>query len=94
MIDQPLAQPSVEGSDIRIGRGSVDVFAAHAGNRYTTKVDASHTPVHELLIVPEAGHNYVPDLRGERYWQWLRAAVRPASVPVGELEEERHGNLP
>jgi hypothetical protein len=55
----PPDQPSVEGSNIRLGRGSVDVFAAHAGNRYTTKVDASRTPVHELLI----GHTLARDAR-------------------------------
>jgi hypothetical protein len=46
----PPGQPSVEGSNIRLGSGAVDVFAAHSGHRYTTKVDASDTPVHELLI--------------------------------------------
>jgi hypothetical protein len=55
----PPGQPSVEGSNIRLGRGSVDVFAAHSGNRYTTKVDASRTPVHELLI----GHTLARDAR-------------------------------
>jgi hypothetical protein len=55
----PPGQPSVEGSNIRLGRGSVDVFAAHSGHRYTTKVDASDTPVHELLI----GHTLARDAR-------------------------------
>jgi hypothetical protein len=56
----PPGQPSVEGTDIRLGRGSVDVFAAHSGNRYTTKVDASHTPVHELLIGHTLARNATP----------------------------------
>ncbi len=34
----PEGQPSVAGSNIRLGSGSVDVFAAHAGARYTTQV--------------------------------------------------------
>jgi hypothetical protein len=55
----PPGQPSVEGSNIRLGRGAVDVFAAHSGDRYTTKVDASSTPVHELLI----GHTLPRDAR-------------------------------
>jgi hypothetical protein len=55
----PPDQPSVEGSNIRLGRGSVDVFAAHSGDRYTTKVDASSTPVRELLI----GHTLPRDAR-------------------------------
>jgi hypothetical protein len=46
----PAGQPSVAGSNIRLGRGSVGVFASHSGASYTTKVDATRTPVHELLI--------------------------------------------
>jgi hypothetical protein len=46
----PPGQPSVEGSNIRLGRGAVDVFAAHAAATYTTKVDATSAPAHELLI--------------------------------------------
>jgi type II secretory pathway pseudopilin PulG len=46
----PPDQPSVEGSNIRLGRGAVDVFASHSGHSYTTKVDATHTPVHDLRI--------------------------------------------
>jgi hypothetical protein len=34
----PDGQPRVQGSNIRIGRGAVNVLAAHAGSRYTTKV--------------------------------------------------------
>jgi hypothetical protein len=55
----PDGQPSVEGSDIRLGRGSVSVFASHAGDTYTTKVDASRAPVHELLI----GHTLPRDAK-------------------------------
>jgi hypothetical protein len=32
----------------------------------------------ELLIVDGAGHNDVADVGGDRYWQWLTAAVRGA----------------
>jgi hypothetical protein len=46
----PPDQPSVAGSNIRLGRGSVGVFASHSGASYTTKVDATRTPVHELVI--------------------------------------------
>jgi hypothetical protein len=46
----PPGQPSVAGSNIRLGDGSVDVFASHAGTTYTTMVDASHAPVRTLLI--------------------------------------------
>jgi fermentation-respiration switch protein FrsA (DUF1100 family) len=30
----------------------------------------------ELLILEGAGHNDVPDVGGDRYWQWLTAAVQ------------------
>lgn len=53
----------------------------------------------QLLIVEGAGHNDVPDVGGERYWQWLVSAVNSgdmaaASRAVGELEEERDRHLP
>ena len=41
MPQVPASQPSVEGSNIRLGNGSVGVFASHSGNSYTTKVDAT-----------------------------------------------------
>ena len=34
----PQGQPSVAGSNIRLGDGSVDVFASRSGNVYTTKL--------------------------------------------------------
>jgi hypothetical protein len=46
----PPDQPSVAGSNIRLGGGSVVVFASRSRGRYTTKVDATRTPVHELVI--------------------------------------------
>lgn len=52
----------------------------------------------QLLLVEGAGHNDVADVGGERYWQWLVAAVNSgdaaASGAVGELEEERDRHLP
>jgi hypothetical protein len=55
----PQGQPSVQGSDVRLGDGSVDVFASHGGSRYTTKVDATKTPVRTLVIghtLPRGSH--------------------------------------
>jgi hypothetical protein len=46
----PPQQPSVQGSNIRVGGGSVDVFAGHSGSVYTTRVDARRTPLRLLLI--------------------------------------------
>jgi hypothetical protein len=60
----PPDQPSVKGSNIRLGRGSVGVFASHDGARYTTKVDATRTPVHELLI----GHTLPRGSRPAAVW--------------------------
>jgi hypothetical protein len=40
----------VAGQDIRLGRGSADVLAAHDGKRYVTVVDTSRTPVRELAL--------------------------------------------
>jgi hypothetical protein len=48
----PDGQPSVAGSNIRLGSGAVDVFASHSGSTYTTEV-----LVHELhLRSLEIGH--------------------------------------
>jgi hypothetical protein len=55
----PPDQPSVEGTHIRLGGGSVGVFAARSGSRYTTKVDATRTPVRQLVIghtLPSSAH--------------------------------------
>ena len=46
----PSGQPSVAGSDIRLGSGSVSVSASQSGKTYQTRVDARRTPVRQLLI--------------------------------------------
>ena len=46
----PDGQPSVKGEDIRLGDGSADVLASHAGNRYTTTTDTSGAPVETFRI--------------------------------------------
>jgi hypothetical protein len=52
----PQGQPSVAGSNIRLGDGSVDVFASRSGNLYTTKLQ-----VHGLsLKTVQIGHT-LPD---------------------------------
>ena len=48
----PAGQDSVSGSNIRLGNGSVDVFASHSGSDYTTRVQ-----VHRLgLRMLQIGH--------------------------------------
>ena len=46
----PDGQPRVEGSDIRLGRGSIDVLASRAGKAYTTRVNAGDTPAKRLTL--------------------------------------------
>ena len=65
----PPGQRSVEGSNIRLGRGAVGVFASHSGSSYATKVDATRTPVHELVIghtLPRGSRPAVVRLDGRR----------------------------
>ncbi len=37
-----------------------------------------------LLLVPDAGHNDVPEVAAERYWQWLVRAVLAGAVPPND----------
>ncbi|HVI19128.1 MAG TPA: hypothetical protein VM712_12155, partial [Gaiellales bacterium] len=46
----PPGQPRLEGTNIRVGSGSVDVLATRAGTTYSTTVDATRTPGTVLLI--------------------------------------------
>jgi hypothetical protein len=46
----PADQPSVQGMNIRLGKGAIDVRAAHSGSTYTTEVDASDTPGRTLVV--------------------------------------------
>jgi hypothetical protein len=46
----PDGQPSVQGTNIRLGDGSADVFASHSGNRYTSKVALDDVHVHLLVL--------------------------------------------
>ena len=46
----PPGQPSVAGTNIRLGDGAVDVSASRMGNTYTATVDATHTPGSVLVV--------------------------------------------
>jgi hypothetical protein len=46
----PDGQSSVEGTNIRLGSGSADVFATHSGKRYTTTTDTSDAPLRRFDI--------------------------------------------
>jgi hypothetical protein len=55
----PPGQPSVEGTNIRLGSGSVDVLASRAGPSFSTTVDATHTPGSALVVghtLPRGAH--------------------------------------
>jgi hypothetical protein len=46
----PAGQPSVAGSNIRLGTGAIDVFAARAGFRFTTHLKLHGLNVHALEV--------------------------------------------
>jgi hypothetical protein len=46
----PTGQPSVAGSDIRLGDGSLDVFASHAGDEYRTQINVQRLHLRSLRI--------------------------------------------
>jgi hypothetical protein len=73
----PPGQPSVAGSDIRLGAGSADVLAARAGHRYTTTVAVHRLSLRRLRLgvtLPRSSRVRALTLDGRR--------VRPGSVQV------------
>jgi hypothetical protein len=65
----PAGQPSVQGSNIRLGTGAADVFASHTGSRYTTKVALDRVRVHRLTlgaVLPAGSHVASVTLDGRR----------------------------
>lgn len=46
----PEGQPSVAGSNIRLGLGSVDVFASHRGARYETRLQVQGLRLRSVMI--------------------------------------------
>jgi hypothetical protein len=63
----PDGQPSVAGTNIRLGSGAVDVSAARSGSTFTTTVDATRTPVRRLAIghtLPRGSHPLTVTLDG------------------------------
>ena len=67
----------------RVGQLEMPVHVAH-GMRDRIVPAAMGRAVHaaarkpgELLLVPDAGHNDVPERAPERYWRWLVHAVAP-----------------
>jgi len=65
----------------RVGAMTTPVWVSHGDKDLIVPVKmgrevfkAAARPA-ELLIVPGAGHNDVPDVGGSAYWQWLEKAV-------------------
>jgi hypothetical protein len=90
----PAGQPSVEGSNIRLGRGAVDVFASHAGARYVTKLDATRAPARRLLLghtLPRGAHVARVTLDGEHTDHYdARVTNRGLEVAVWAKPGRKH----
>ena len=72
----PQGQPSVAGSNIRLGDGSVDVFASRSGNVYTTKLQ-----VHGLrLKTVQIGHTLPAGTDAAATSAWTASRVHNATV--------------
>jgi hypothetical protein len=82
----PPGQPSVEGSNIRLGSGSLDVFASRSGSTYTTKIDASSVPVRRVRIgytLPRGSRPSSVTLDGDRVHSYdSRSTNRGLEVTV------------
>jgi hypothetical protein len=90
----PQGQPSVEGSNIRLGSGAVGVFASHSGSSYTTKVNASHTPVSKLVVghtLPSGSTVKSVELDGSKVSNFdTRTTNRGLEVTVPAKAGEQH----
>jgi hypothetical protein len=56
----PDGQPSVQGRNIRLGRGALDVLASHDGSTYTTRIDASRVRARKVAIGHTLPHGATP----------------------------------
>jgi hypothetical protein len=86
----PDGQPSVQGSNIRLGDGSADVFASRSGNRYTSKVALDDLRVHLLVLGAVLPANarvdsvYVDGKRSKHYRaQRTNRGLEVTAVPHG-----------
>ncbi|HEY3630407.1 MAG TPA: hypothetical protein VGL21_05880 [Jatrophihabitantaceae bacterium] len=82
----PTGQNTVQGKDIRLGRGSVDVTATHTGGTYVTQLDVSHSVGTAVVIGHTLPRGTVPatvllDGRAVRQYT-LRTTNRGAEVSV------------
>ena len=92
----PPGQPSVAGSDIRLGRGSADVLAARAGGRYTTTVAVHRLSLRRLALgvtLPLGSRVRAVALDGRRVRSAsLHATNRGLELTVGVARGGRDGS--
>jgi DNA-directed RNA polymerase subunit N (RpoN/RPB10) len=90
----PDGQPSVQGEDVRLGRGAIDVVAAHDGAAYTTRVNAARTPARVLelgVTLPDGASVAAVRLDGRAVRRWrARATNRGLEVTVRARPHARH----
>jgi hypothetical protein len=90
----PADQPSVEATNVRLGRGAIDVHAAHSGSTYTTVVDASRTPGRSLVLghtLPRRSTPAVVRLDGRKVKRYdARLTNRGVEVTVPARPGKRH----
>jgi hypothetical protein len=89
----PAGQSRVAGEDIRLGDGSVDVAATHAGTRYTTVTDTRGAPVRTYLIghaVPRTATVASVKLDGSSVPFESRTTNRGLEVRVPAAPDKRH----
>jgi hypothetical protein len=89
----PPGQPSVQGANIRLGDGSVDVLAAHDGARYTTTTDTSDAPLETFRIgrtLPRGSTVATVELDGQPVAYTTRATNRGLEVRVMADPGSRH----
>ncbi len=88
----PDGQPSVQGRDIRLGRGSVDVLAAHDGNRYTTRIDADGVRARVRIghTLPRGAAPSRVELDGRRVWDYTVDETNRGSEVTVATSAGRH----
>ena len=82
----PDGQPWVQGRDIRLGRGAIDVLAVHDGDMYSTRIDAGRVRARDVRIGHTLPRGVVPsrvELDGRRVADFtVRETNRGTEVSV------------
>jgi hypothetical protein len=83
----PAGQTTVQGRDIRLGRGSADVRATHTGNAYRTAIDVGRGVGADRVVIghtlPAGAHPAAVMLDGRRVHDYrVRETNRGTEVTV------------